>query len=176
MVHEFSPALWSALLLSVLTAGLVSWVLASRVRLAGVERARGRFARFPYTLAFAAVTLIGLPRPRVPRLGPLRAFLTAWFFFALVMTTAYIASLRSLMEDPWARGEIRTLQGILDAGLDVVMHPNLYDSLQEVAEEMGNATLLELARRADFEVHDDMQRGSIHLHSTYLKCCIDLLL
>ncbi|KAK3919047.1 Glutamate receptor ionotropic, kainate 5 [Frankliniella fusca] len=149
MTWAFSPALWTSLLLVAAACSVVTWFLSARVPADWGLRARGRFARYPFVAFYTLSTLVAIPRGRVPRLGPLRAFLLSWFFFALVMTTAYIASLKTLLDDPWLPGEINTVQEILDSGLDVEMHPNMQASLEELGEE--NATLAELARRAVLE-------------------------
>lgn len=140
--------MWAAVLLAAIVCSVVAWVLAARPP-AGA-RARGRFARFSFMATFAAATLIGVPRPRVPRLGPLRAFLAPWFFFALIITTAYIASLRNLIDQPLVPSEVDTVQGILDLGLGVVIHRNLFPIFQGLAT--SNATMAQLASTVQFMV------------------------
>lgn len=141
--------MWMSLVLTLCVVSVVAWFLAAGAP-SRAQRARDRFASFAFLAAFTAATLIGVPRPRMPAVGPLRVFFAAWFCFALVMSTAYIASLRSLLDDPWVRGEIRTLADILDSGLDVLTHPNLHSGLVELGK--NNSTLAELARRVQYEV------------------------
>ena len=138
--------MWMSLLLTVCVVSVLAWFLAAR----GARGARGRFSQFAFLAAYTAATLIGVPRPRIPAVTPLRVFFSAWFCFALVISTAYIASLRSLLDDAWVRGEIRTVAGILDAELEIVTHPNLHAGLAELGK--SNSTLAELARRTKFEV------------------------
>ncbi|KAK3932487.1 Glutamate receptor ionotropic, kainate glr-3 [Frankliniella fusca] len=104
---------------------------------AGSSAVVGRFSRLDHAVGFTLCTLIGVPcaADRVPPHSPLRLFLYVWFTFSFIASAAFLANAKGHLFMAMRNNEIETVEGILNAGLHVIV-PRII--AEEILKSSGN--------------------------------------